>query len=64
VLKVVVEENPTVKRIVFKGNKDLSEKELLPIFEAQLGKPQNIEMIGKAIEPAANISASFDACSR
>jgi outer membrane protein assembly factor BamA len=50
VLRVVVEENPTVKRIVFKGNKDVSEKELLPIFEAQLGKPQNIEMIGKAID--------------
>jgi outer membrane protein insertion porin family len=50
VLKIVVEENPTVKRIVFKGNKDVSEKELLPIFEAQLGKPQNIEMIGKAID--------------
>jgi outer membrane protein assembly factor BamA len=28
----------------------VSEKELLPIFEAQLGKPQNIEMIGKAID--------------
>jgi outer membrane protein insertion porin family len=50
VLKIIVEENPTVKRIVFKGNKDVSDKELLPIIEAQLGKPQNIEMIGKAID--------------
>ena len=49
-LKVVAANNPTVKCIVFKGNKDVSDKELLPIFEAQLGKPQNIEMIGKAID--------------
>jgi outer membrane protein assembly factor BamA len=50
VLKIIVEENPTVNRIVFKGNKDVREKELLPIFAEQLGKPQNIELIGKAID--------------
>jgi outer membrane protein assembly factor BamA len=50
VLKIVVEENPAIKRILFKGNKDVSEKELLPIFSEQLGKPQNIKIIGKAID--------------
>jgi outer membrane protein assembly factor BamA len=50
VLKIVVEENPAVKRIIFKGNKDVSEKELLPIFSEQLGKPQNVKIIGKAID--------------
>lgn len=50
VLKIVVEENPAVKRIIFKGNKDISEKELLPIFSEQLGKPQNVKIIGNAID--------------
>jgi outer membrane protein assembly factor BamA len=54
VLKIVVEENPAVKRILFKGNKDVSEKELLPIFSEQLGKPQNIKIIGKAIDQIEN----------
>jgi outer membrane protein insertion porin family len=50
VLKIIVEENPTVKRVVFKGNKDVRDKELLPVFAEQVGKPQNIELIGKAID--------------
>ena len=50
VLHIIVEENPTVNRIVFKGNKDLSDKEILPLFAGQLGKPQNLEVIGKAID--------------
>jgi outer membrane protein assembly factor BamA len=49
-LKINVEENPTVNRIVFEGNKDVRDKQLLPIFAEQLGKPQNVELIGKAID--------------
>ena len=54
VLKIVVEENPAVNRIVFEGNKDIRDKQLLPIFAEQIGKPQNIEIIGKAIDKIEN----------
>lgn len=50
VIKVIVQENPTVKRVVFKGNKDAGDNELLPMFADQIGKPQNVEIIGKAVE--------------
>jgi outer membrane protein assembly factor BamA len=50
VLKINVEENPTVKRVVFKGNGDIGEKDLIPLFDHQIGRPQNIELIGKSID--------------
>lgn len=50
VIKVIVQENPTIKRIVFKGNKDAGDNELLPMFAEQIGKPQNVEVMGKAVE--------------
>jgi outer membrane protein assembly factor BamA len=57
VLKIIVEENPTVKRVVFKGNKDVRDKELLPIFVEQLGYRKALKLLEKR-----SIKSNFRHC--
>ncbi len=50
VLTIKVVENPVIKRFVYKGNTKIADKDLAHLFDGQVGLPQNIDSLSKAID--------------
>lgn len=49
-LTIRVEENPVIRSFSVTGNSVYSGEELKPFFSEQIGKPQNLELLSRAIE--------------
>src|SRR5260370_1314101 len=49
-VRVAVQENPVITRVVFEGNRKLDDKKLLPILQSQKDKPLSRPMLQEDVE--------------